>query len=454
MARDPFFFADRAFWRKIATIALPVGLQNLISTSLNLTDNLMVGQLGEKAIGALSLANQISFLVVLFTFGISSGAAVFASQYWGARDLAGVRRTQGLSSSLAVASALAFTVACLAAPEFLMSLYTPDPDIQRLGAEYLRISALGYPLLALSMSFAMILRSVGRIRLPLVMSIVALALNIALNYGLIFGLWGLPALGVAGSALGTCIARLVEAAGLVGLGYLTRSPNAAHPRQLFHFPKGFLATYLKTALPVVGNEMGWSLGVTTLMGIYAHMGSAALAAVTISDTVLQFVNILLFGTVNATAIVIGNTVGAGRRVRARVEARRMARFAVLAGLAGGLALFAAAPFLPRLFNVGPAARQSAADLLRIWALVFPFRSFLYHMTVGVFRGAGDTRTALYLEVGGLWLLAVPLGLAGSLLLHWPLWAVTALVGLQDVVVSLLAAARYRTGRWYKPIVQR
>lgn len=452
MIRDPLFLRDRSFWRKVLTIAIPVALQNLISTSLNLSDNLMVGQLGEKAIGALSLANQITFLVILFTFGVSSGASVFASQYWGARDIAGVRRTQGMSTLLAGSAALVFMTIGLLMPETLMSFYTPDREIQALGAQYLRISAFGFPLAAISMSFAMILRSVGRIRMPLAMSIIALVLNVILNFGLIFGLWGLPAMGVAGSALGTLIARMVEASGLVIMSYIRKTPNAGRMAELFHFPRVYLVSYLKTAIPVIGNEMGWSLGTTTLMGIYAHMGATALAAVTISDTVLQFVNMMIFGSVNAAAIIIGNTVGEGRQHRARLEARRFGHFSIFLGLLAGLMLVAASPFLPNIFNVSLATRQDASLLLLVWAMMIPFRSFLYHLTVGVFRGAGDTHTALLLEVGGVWGLSVPLALLGSVVLHLPIAGVFALVGLQDVIISALAARRLRSGKWLKPVV--
>lgn len=449
--RDPLFFSDRTYWKGLLTLGIPMALQNMISTSLNLTDNLMVGQLGEKALGALALANQLTFLAILFLYGIGSGAAVFASQYWGAKDLPGVKRTQGAVLLLAVIPALLFGALCSLFPEFLLGLYTADHEIQTLGATYLRISAIGFPFIAVTISFSMLLRSTGMVKIPLTMTLIALVINVALNYLLIFG-WGpVPALGVAGSALGTVVARFVEASGIVALSYLFHTANAGRLAELFHFSRAFVTKFLKVGLPVVANDLGWALGMTTLMAVYAHLGSASLAAVSITDTMGQFLALFLFASVNATATVTGNLVGAGRIFRTRLLVRRTLRFAVALGVVLGLILLASAWWLPGLFNISTEARGLASATLVVFAFLLPFRSLLYHQTVGLFRGAGDTKFPLYLEVGGVWLLGLPAALIAAQVFHWPVWAVFAAAVVNEAFLAIGATYRFRTARWIRPV---
>lgn len=449
--RDPLFFSDRSYWKGLLTLGVPMALQNLISTSLNLTDNLMVGQLGEKALGALALANQLTFLAILFLYGIGSGAAVFASQYWGAKDLAGVKRTQGAVLVLAVVPALLFGAVCSLFPEFLIGLYTNDAEIQALGALYLRISSIGFPFIAVTISFSMLLRSTGQVKIPLTMTVIALIINVVLNYLLIFG-WGpVPAMGVAGSALGTVIARLVEASGIVALSYVFGTANAGRLRELFHFSRAFVTKFLKVGLPVLANDFGWALGMTTLMAVYAHLGSASLAAVSITDTMGQFLALFLFASVNATTTVTGNLVGAGRIFRTKLLVRRTLRFAVALGTVLGLLLLGSAAWLPSLFNISQEARGLASATLVVFAFLLPFRSLLYHQTVGLFRGAGDTKFPLYLEVGGVWLLGLPPALLAAQVFHWPVWAVFAAAVANEAFLAVGATFRFRTSRWIKPV---
>ncbi len=451
MSFDPLYFKDRRFWKSLLTLVIPMALQNLISSSLNLTDNLMIGQLGEKYLGALSLANQITFLLFLFTFGITSGAAVFSAQFWGSKNIPGIRRTQGLALALAVCVALVFTLASQVFPGEIMALYTPDPEIQALGKAYLQISSLGFPLTALSMSFSIILRSVGEVRFPLALSVGALGINLLLNYGLIFGNFGLPALGVAGAAWGTVIARSFESTGLVLLSYFHRMPNAGRLAELFHWPRNFLGPYLKTALPVLGNEIGWSLGITTLMGIYAHVSNEALAAMTINDTINQFLNIFIYGSVSTAAIMTGNAVGAGKIHRTVVITRRFTRYAPLLGTFVGLIMIGLSGFLPSLFQVSNLAKSYATQLLVILGCYLPFRSFVYHFTVGVFRGAGDTRTAMLMEVGGIWGIAIPLAWMGAQVFHWEFPLIYLMAEMQMVILTGVCIWRLRSGKWIKKV---
>lgn len=451
MRFDPFFFRDRSYWKNLLLIGLPIALQNLIASSLNLVDNLMVGQLGEHALGGLALANQISFLVILFTYGISSGAAVFASQYWGAKNFKALRFTQGMSSITALLPALIFMGIAATFPEAIIDLYSDDPRVIAEGAAYLQVSAFTFPLIALSFSWSMLFRSMGMVHIPLRMSFIALVVNVGLSYTLIFGLFGLPAFGVVGAALGTLVARLVETTGIVVAAYTKKTPNAGSFGDLFHFPKGFKTRFLKVSLPVLGNDIGWALGMTVLMSIYSHIGTSSLAAVSIVDTIAQFLNILVFGSVNAAAISTGNLIGAGRINRTRLLAVRSTRTGFLIGSILGLLLASLSTILPLAFNIGAEARGHAMSLLLIFACILPFRSLLYHQTVGLFRGAGDTRFPLLIEVGGIWLLGlIPAWFAANTFML-PVAAVFGIALAHEVLLSLVSLLRFRNPQWIKEL---
>ena len=195
------------FSRTLLTIALPIILQNLMQSLVNMLDTIMVGQLGAVAIAAVGLGNQIFFLLNMILFGISSGAAIFVAQYWGKRDIAGVRRTLGLALTLAVVVATLFMLAAMIAPYFLIGLYSNDPLVIQEGGKYLQLVAISYPITAISFVYAQAFRSTEHVRLPMVATLISLTANAILNYLLIFGIGFFPAMGVQGAAVATVVSR-------------------------------------------------------------------------------------------------------------------------------------------------------------------------------------------------------------------------------------------------------
>lgn len=203
-------FHDRRFYSSMLKLAVPITIQQLISSSTNLLDVLMIGQLGETSIAALGLSNQIFFLLTLFLFGISSGSAIFTAQYWGKGDMVNMRKVMGIGLTLAFSVALFYTLIALIIPETILGLYTNDQAVIEIGSQYLRIVGFGYIFTAVSLTYMFVLRSTQNVRLPMTITIIALSSNIFLNYCLIFGNFGFPELGVQGAAIGTLIARIFE----------------------------------------------------------------------------------------------------------------------------------------------------------------------------------------------------------------------------------------------------
>ena len=256
-------FGDRGYFVALFTIALPIALQNLIMSSLNMVSVVFIGQLGETSVAALGLSNQAVFLLQLALFGVFSGTAMFTAQLWGKRNLEGIHKVMGLSLGLGLVLATIFCVIGGFFPEQFLSIYSKDPAVIELGAGYLRIFSPAYFFITITFCFASVLRSIGHVRLPVTVSIISLIINTALNYVLIFGKLGVPAMGLRGAAVASLIARFLECTTLVLAIYLTRSPLAASLRQMFGFDWAFVWRVLKPVLPVAAQEIAWSLGVTT-----------------------------------------------------------------------------------------------------------------------------------------------------------------------------------------------
>lgn len=440
-------FRDREYLSGLFSLALPMTLQYFVSASLNMLGGLMIGQLGEAALAAVGLANQVTFLLTLMLFGISSGTAVFTAQLWGAQDVSNIRRVLGLSLALAVTGALGFGTAAVLFPGAVLSLYSRDPAVVALGSSYLRIMGLSYLGMAITYSFASVLRCTGNVRLPLVVSLCALSLNTVISYLLIFGHLGLPALGINGAAIGTVLARLLECGLLVWLAYRFGTAAAGSARELFSGDRPFARTVLGRAFPVILGEMLWSVGITLYNAIYARIGTEAIAAVNIVVTIENVAFVAFLGVADATAILVGNQIGAGRlRTAERYAGWSLALVTAGAIGMGGLIAVGAGQLLA-LYKVSPLVTAYAQRLFLVVAATLWFRVSNMVLIVGIMRSGGDTRFAFVLDVGTVWLVGVPLALLGAFVLHWPVYYVYLLIMVEEVVKWGIGLARYFSKKW-------
>jgi len=443
--------ADRLFYKDLLRIAVPIALQNLIVSSVNMLDTVMVGRLGAVELAAVGLGNQIWFLLMLLLFGTSSGSGVFTAQYWGKRDIAGIRRTTGLSMALGLAAAFMFMVPALAFPRVLLGLYSRDAEVVRIGSEYLRWVAPSYPFAAASFAFSLALRGVERVRLPLVATTISLTINGFLNYVLIFGKFGVPAMGVRGAALATVIARVVETIIIFSVAYARRMPPAGTLAEFRAWGGGFLPRFTRIAAPVVINEVTWSLGITTYNAILARVSTEAIAAYNVTSTFSQLAMVLFLGTANAAAVMLGKRIGEGDRATTFEWARRFAILAPLVGIATSFMLAPASLSLPWLFALGPEPLRQARLMILTLACVFPFKVFNLHVVVGICRSGGDTRFGAWFDIFGVWMLGVPLAAFGAFVLHAEPWVVYALLSFEEIAKSGLGLWRLVTRKWLNDV---
>lgn len=429
-------------------LALPIALQGFMTTALNLADTVMVGQLGAVQIGAIALGNQIFFLLVLFQFGVGSGCVVFASQFWGNGNIPGVRQALGASLIVAIGGALVFTAGAVLAPELLLRAFTTDPAVIAEGTPYLRIVGVSYVFTAISMGYTHGLRSVGDTRLPMYATGVSIGLNILGNYVLIFGALGLPALGVRGAAIATAAARVIETAIILGVVYRRRGPIAASLRDLVVWPPGFLRRFLRRATPVVANELLWATGFTMYTVVFARMGTEFLAAYNIADTMGRLLMVIFIASGQATAVLIGNEIGAGRRKHAgEIGAALIRGLPVVAIVVGLVGFLVVAPIVPRFFAVDAEVRLVVRQLLRLFSVLLAVKTINLHIIVGILRGGADTTFALVIDIVPLWLIGVPAAAITGLVLDLPAALVYLAMNTEEITRLVFGLRRVRSGRW-------
>ncbi len=445
-------FEDKAFYSGLFTIALPIMFQNFLNSLVNMADTVMIGRLGTVEIAGVGLGNQVFFFFNILLFGIVSGGGVFTAQFWGRRDLSGIRKTLGLCLALSLALALAFLAICLAAPRFVIGLYSNDPAVVATGAAYLRTLALSFVPFGISFAFTIMLRTVEKVHLATVSTIISLSINVALNWAFIFGFGPIPAMGVLGAARATVIARTIEALIIVTVTYARRYPLAGPARELLGFDARFVKGYFAVAFPVLVNEFLWSFGITMQSAIFARTHTDAIAAFNITNTVSGLAWVVFIGLGNGVAVMIGKKIGEGETGRARDYASRITRFAPLLAVFVATLLVPVSRVLPFLFNVNESVFAIANAMFVILAITYPFRAFNMSMVIGVCRAGGDTRFCAVYDVLFLWVLALPLAAVASFALGAPAWVVYAAVVTEEPFKALLGLWRLRSGKWLHCVV--
>ncbi len=443
---------DREFFRAMLSLAIPVAFQQLITASLNMIDVLMVGQLGETSVAALGLANQIFFLLILFLFGVTSGMAIFTAQYWGKGDVESIRRVLGLCLAIAIAVSAVFTLLATLLPEALMSIYTEDTEVIRIGSDYLRIVGLSYVMMAISVSYISVLRRIRMVKITVLVAVLALGLKTVLAYLLIFGIGPFPELGVRGAAIGTAIGWTFECIMLVILVYALKTPLAANPLSYFRFNRPFALNVLRTSLPAAINEVLWSVGFSSYNAVYARIGTDAIAAVNINATIEELVFVLFIGLGNACAVMIGNKIGEEDSETAFEYGQRFMIIGVTAALIGGAVVFSQRETVIGLYELSSSAANNLRGLMLVFALSAWLKMLNFILFIGAMRAGGDTRYAMFTELFSVWCIGVPAALIGGFVLDLPVYGVYALVLLEEAVKAVIVFRRFQSRRWIHDLV--
>lgn len=434
---------SKGFYSSLVAIAIPISLQALLQNFVNMLDTIMIGRLGSVEIAAVGLGNQIFFILNMILFGITSGGGVFIAQFWGKKDLAGIRKSLGLMTIIAFVVSFIFTIVCLLIPNQLIRLYSPDPQVIQVGGSYLRFVCLSYVPTAISFSITLALRSTERVKLPLVCTSISLFTNLIANYLLIF----VAGLGVKGAAIATVISRIIELVILATWSYSHKYEICGKLKELLGFNRYFIVKFLKIAFPVIINETFWGLGTSVYNAIFAHAGTNAFTAYSITGTISQLTWVFCMGFGNGIGVLIGKRIGEKKIDEAKTYAKRSMWFMPLIGAFVGVFLVPLSKLLPVFFNVDQEIIKTATAILMILIFVYPFNSFCMNWIVGVCRAGGDTVFSAVAEIVVLWCVAIPLGYVAAFVLHLPAPMIYLFFCSESIVKAIIGAIRVLSGKW-------
>ena len=441
------YYNDPEYFPNIRKIAIPIIIQQFTFSALNMLGVVFVGQKGEVSVAAVGLAGQLAFLLNLVHFGIISGAAMFTAQFWGRKDVPNLRRVLGLCLMLAISASLIFFTLAQFLPSQILSVYTKDPEVIMLGAHYVRVFSWTYLFFAVTFSYALVMRSTGDVRTPTTVSVGALLLSTLLSYALIFGKFGLPELGIQGAAIAAVIARALECVTLISITYAIKSPVAASLHELTDFDRDFVSRVIRPMLPVILNELFWSLGITTYNIIYGRMGTESYAAMNIVSTLEQIGFVIFIGISNATSVLVGNRIGAGQEEAAYLYAGRSLGLGIVGGLlVGSLFQLVKAPILS-LYNVSPEVLLNAGNVINVITFFLWVRVNNMTIVVGVLRAGGDTRFSMFIDGIIIWLVGVPMAYLGANVWHLPVHLVYLCAMSEEATKWILGINRYFSRKW-------
>ena len=448
----PLFRGQSAFYKSLFAIAAPIMLHNFISSLVAMLSTILIGRMGTVEIAAVGLGNQVFAIYNMTLFGICSGGAIFTAQFWGKRDIPGIRKNMGLCLCFGLGAGVLFTLGASLAPDFLISIYSRDPLVIEAGAQYLKHLSMGFMPFAVSMVFTFTLRSVEKVKLAVTGAIISLSLNTLLNFLLIHGAGPVPAMGVRGAAIATAIARYTEMIILVTGCYIMRYAPAGRLKELFAFNTKYVARYLKIALPVVINESVWALGVTVQNLIFARSGTDAIAAFNITGTISQLVWVVIIGMGNGIAVLIGKKIGEGNELEAREYASRITRFGPLLSIVLACILIPLSRVMLNILNVSPDVMRTVSLMIIFICFVYPLKAFSLNMIVGVCRAGGDTVFCILYDIAPMWLVSLPLAAAAAFILRAPAHLIYLALIIEDPIKMALGVWRLKSGKWLNNVV--
>ncbi|MBQ8604268.1 MAG: MATE family efflux transporter [Oscillospiraceae bacterium] len=451
---EKYIVNDKAFYQKLFAIAIPMAMQNLINVAVGLLDTVMLGQLGEVAMSASSLGGQLGFMFMIVNMGLTAGAGVLTSQYWGRGDVDNIRKTMSMTYKISLTLSVIFMTVALAVPEFILSIYTNDRDVIVSGAGYLQAISFTYLLSGITMSTLNMLRTVGTVKISLYVYGVSFFVNVFFNYCLIFGKFGMPAMGVVGAAIATVIARLVEM--IIVLVYLLKVDQKVQFRLSDlkeKIDRDIFTIYIRYGLPVLCNEVLWSLGSSALSVIMGHMGKEFVAANSICSVMFQCITVATHGINAAAGVIAGNTIGEGKYNQARKQATTLFVISIGVGVFSCLVTIILKAPLVSFYKITSETQAIALEMLTAMAFVNIFQAVASINMFGTLRGGGDSKFVAVVDVGSMWLLSVPLGWIAGLVLNRPAGVVYICLKATTIFECFASAFRILSGKWVKDVTR-
>ena len=454
------FIGDRAFYRRLFAVVLPILAQNLITNFVNLLDNVMVGQIGTEPMSGVAIVNQLFFVYNLCIFGGIAGAGIFTAQYYGSGDKKGVADSVRAKLYIALMTLAAFMAVFILLGDELIMLFIHEGSegldmaaTLDYGRRYLAVMLWQMPPFALMQSYAGSLRETGETVLPMKAGITAVLTNLVGNYILIFGKFGFPALGVEGAAIATVISRYIECAIILIWTHSHRDkvPFAHGLYGTWRIPLPLVKKILLLGLPLLVNEVLWAGGMTTLNQCYSMRGLEVVSAVNISSTVSNLFFCAFIAMGSATAIIVGQLLGAGELERAVDEDTKLIAFSMAICVVIGAVMAALAPVIPKLYNTSDSVRHLATELLLVVAVCMPMHSFT-NSCYFTLRSGGKTLITFVFDSLYLWTLCIPVAFVLSRFTGMPILPMYIIIQSLDLIKCAIGFYMVKSKKWVKDLV--
>ncbi|MBO6159570.1 MAG: MATE family efflux transporter [Firmicutes bacterium] len=445
-------FNWKDFLKRLAVIAIPVALQNLLTTTASMVDTMMVAPLGELSVGALGLCAQFSSLMFSCYWGFVGGGGLFFAQYWGAKDDDGINRSYGITLLFMMIVAVTFAILGIFAPGLIMRLYTDKESIRQIGVQYLRIVGFAYILQVLSMAMSVLLRSTERVRIPLYASIASVATNLLLNWILIFGRLGFPALGIQGAAIATVSAAVVNVLVIYILSARIRYPYLFQIKSHFRWDRAFIGLYLKKCFPIICNELLIGVGNMVINITLGRQPEYVIAAVAVFRTLEGLIIGFFAGFSNAASVLVGKLVGAGDLETAYERAKRLIYLCSLVIFSVGLMIFALHKPILTAMSLSGESYTAGTVILTIYLFVSLIRmgNWIHNDT---YRSAGDAVYGTVLEIAFMYGMLLPAVLLAGFYFHAPYWVVFLCCYIDEPIRYVLMQIHFYSGKWIKPVTE-
>ena len=445
------FIKDKFFYKKVIMIALPIALQGLITTGVNMMDTIMVGAVGETQLSAVSLANQFITIFHIFCMGIGMGASVLVSRYFGMRDNSSLKKTITIMLRLCLGMSALFCIATCFLPRQIMMIYTTQESIITYGIEYLKYSIISYFFLGLSLTCTIVLRNVGQVKIPLYTSIGAFFVNVGANYIFIFGKLGMPKMGVAGAAVGTLVARVFEFIIICGYLFVRDKEIGYRIKDLFKSVGALWKEYIRISIPVLISDGILALGNNSVAMVIGRLGESFVAANAITAVAQQLSSVLIQGFSQSGAIITGYTLGEGDKQKAHRQGYAFLGLGIVFGFVSAAIIMLISSPLISAYNISSETKNLAQELMWSISTIIVFQATNSIMTKGVLRGGGDTKMLMLTDNIFLWIASIPLGILAGLVLHLPAFWIYFALKIDQVLKAIWCVVRLRSGKWIKKI---
>ena len=445
---------NKKFYKTLITLCIPIIIQNLLSNLINMVDTIMVGGLGEISVASIGIANQYFFLYNMALSGIIGGASLFIAQFYGKNDKLNIRKITGLSVISALMIGITFMIVAFFSPKFIIYFFSKDLDVIKVATNYFSIIGFCYLIIAISNVFSMGSRSIRNPKLGMICSTISLFINIILNYVFIFGKLGMPALGASGAAIATVIARIIELILLVSYIYFIKDDYELRFtfKDIKLINKDLLKAYISKTTPTFLNDTLWAFGTVLYAVAYSKAGTSAIAASQIASSTGNFFIVTAVCVAIGSSIMIGNELGADNIKKAIHYSKKFAILVTLVGAIFGLLLIISIPGLIKLFSVSDQLMPDIKKIFVIMGILMALKTFNTFIIIGVLRSGGDTKYALFLEMGCMWIVSLPLTFFAAYK-GLPIYILVGLTYTEEVVKFIFGVPRAISKKWAQNLVK-